>query len=142
VRQVRDRFIKVANNDKILIISISPLVLAWHTIYDGDDKDAITHCNDGEGGGGTSNGEFEIDTLDTLDNDKNGIIGNEAATDTITAADSNPISGKSSIIVSQTHRRRKDFNGYFLYPQARRYTSKSRFCNGRLNPKLAPLPAG
>ncbi|MGC2575575.1 MAG: hypothetical protein WA364_29060 [Candidatus Nitrosopolaris sp.] len=92
MRQVRDRFIKVANNDKILIISISPLVLAWHTIYDGDDKDAITHCNDSEGGGGTSNGEFEIDTLDTLDNDKNGIIGNEAATDTITAADSNPIS--------------------------------------------------
>ena len=34
-------------------------------------------------------GEFEIDTLD---NDKNGIIGNEAATDTITATDSNPIS--------------------------------------------------
>jgi len=107
VRQVRDRFTKVANNDKILIISISPLVLAWHTIYDGDDKDAITHCNDGEGGGGISNGEFEIDTLDTLDNDKNGIIGNEAATDTITATDSVRNvrrGGKSSIIVSHAER--------------------------------------
>jgi hypothetical protein len=87
VRQVRDRFTKGANNDKILIISISLLVLAWHTIYDGDEKDAITRCNDGEGGGGISKGEFEIDMIDTIDNDKNGIIGNEAATDTITATD-------------------------------------------------------
>ena len=144
MRQVRDRFTKVANNDKILIISISPLVLAWHTIYDGDDKDAITHCNDGEGGGATSNGEFEIDPLDTLDNDKNGIIGNEAATDTITATDSNPISEECQTwqIIHHRFACRKDFNGYFLYPQARRYTPKSRFCNGRLNPKLAPLPAG
>lgn len=82
VRQVRDRFTKGANNDKILIMSTS----------DGDDKDAITHCNDGEGGGGTSQGEFEIDTIDTIDNDKNRIIGNDAATDTITATDSSPIS--------------------------------------------------
>jgi hypothetical protein len=114
VRQVRDRFTKGANNDEILIISISPLVLAWHTTYaDGDDKDAITHCNDGEGGGGTSQGEFDIDTIDTIDNDKNGIIGNDAATDTITATDSSPISEERQTWRAIHHgfASRKDFNG-------------------------------
>ncbi|MFY9795261.1 MAG: hypothetical protein WAJ93_06185 [Candidatus Nitrosopolaris sp.] len=84
--------------------------LAWRETY--ADKDAITDCNDGEGGGGgTSQSEFEIDTIDTIDNDKNGIIGNDAATDTITATDSSPISEES---VSRGHHglaSRKDFNG-------------------------------
>jgi hypothetical protein len=78
--------------------------LAWRETY--ADKDAITDCNDGEGGGGgTSQSEFEIDTID---NDKNGIIGNDAATDTITATDSSPISEERqswpSIMVSQAER--------------------------------------
>ena len=41
VRQVRDRFTKGAN-DKILILSISPLVLAWRATYAGGGKDAVT----------------------------------------------------------------------------------------------------
>lgn len=80
---------------------------AWRETY--ADKDAITDCNDGEGGGGgTSQSEFEIDTIDTIDNDKNGIIGNDAATDTITATDSSHISEERqswpSIMVSQAER--------------------------------------
>src|SRR5215469_10309910 len=70
---------------------------------------------------------------------RSSIIGNEAATDTITATDSNPISEECQTwqIIHHRFACRKDFNGYFLYPQARRYTPKSRFCNGRLNPKTS-----
>jgi hypothetical protein len=54
VRQVRDRFTKGANNDKILILSISPLVLAWRATYAGDDKDALNYSNGGDSGCGSS----------------------------------------------------------------------------------------
>jgi replicative DNA helicase Mcm len=102
VRQVRDRFTKGANNDKIRILSISPLVLAWRESYTGGDKDALNYTNDGDSGCSSNQesegeqqqqqAEFVIDTIDTIDSDKDGIASNEAATDRITATDFSPIS--------------------------------------------------
>jgi len=99
VRQVRDRFTKGANNDKNLILSISPLVLAWRSTYAGDDKDAINYSNGGDSGCGSSQesegeqpqAEFVIDTIDTIDSDKDSITGNDAATDRMTGTDFSPI---------------------------------------------------
>jgi len=99
VREVRDRLIKGANNDKILIISISPLVLAWRATYVGGDKDVSTNSNDGDSGNAGSQ-EIEgkqqqdvvsagdtIDTIDTIDNDKSGTAVNDAATDKVVGTD-------------------------------------------------------
>ncbi|MFY9797946.1 MAG: hypothetical protein WB988_23500 [Candidatus Nitrosopolaris sp.] len=82
MREVRDRFTKGANNDKILILSISPLVLAWRAIYAGG---AITYSNDGGSGSGTSRvdgtaDEFGID----------GTAGIDAATDKTAATGFSP----------------------------------------------------
>jgi DNA replicative helicase MCM subunit Mcm2 (Cdc46/Mcm family) len=45
VRQIRNKFTKGPKNDKILILNISPLVLAWRETYEGSDKDAIINAD-------------------------------------------------------------------------------------------------
>jgi hypothetical protein len=93
VREVRDRLFKGANNDKILILDISPLTLAWRETYTGDDKDASTYTNDGKSDSGSSQ-ESEgkqqqdsklsdtIDMIDMIDNDKYRIVSNATPTAT------------------------------------------------------------
>ncbi|MGA8084720.1 MAG: hypothetical protein WB988_22940 [Candidatus Nitrosopolaris sp.] len=98
VGEVLDRFTKGANNDKILILSISPLVLAWRATYAAGDRDTAMYSDDD---GQESQREQQqdagfvsdtIDKIDKIDIDKDGISGSDAATDPISATDFNPIS--------------------------------------------------
>jgi hypothetical protein len=111
VREVRDRFTKGANNDKILTLDISPLTVAWCATYEGGDKDTSSYSNDGNNGSQENEGKQQedarfvidtIDTIDTIDNGKDRIANNDthAATDTshITEQPQTSIMSKMSIM--------------------------------------------
>jgi hypothetical protein len=72
LREIRNRFVKLGDN-RILILSISPLILAWKDSFRGSDMDIPNKRRDDNATSQEeSREEFESDTGDMSDRDKKG----------------------------------------------------------------------